>query len=68
MDFWLFSICFVNFLFKVISNFKFYKQCFIKEDLWKHICLKDGVLCDKEIHRLGPMDLKIYTLAKNPRL
>ncbi len=24
--------------------------------------------CVKEIHRLGPMDLKIYTLAKNPRL
>jgi hypothetical protein len=24
----------------------------------------DGVLCIKEIHRLGPMDLKIYTLAK----
>jgi hypothetical protein len=27
---------------------------------------KDGVLCAKEIHRLGPMDLKIYTLAKKP--
>jgi hypothetical protein len=26
--------------------------------------IKDGVLCAKEIHRLGPMDLKIYTLAK----
>ncbi len=24
----------------------------------------DGVLCAKEIHRLGPTDLKIYTLAK----
>jgi hypothetical protein len=24
----------------------------------------DDVLCIKEIHRLGPMDLKIYTLAK----
>ncbi len=33
MDFWLFSICFVNVLFKVITIFKFYKQCFIKEDL-----------------------------------
>ncbi len=28
----------------------------------------DGVLCAKEIHRLGPMDFKIYILAKNPRL
>jgi hypothetical protein len=28
--------------------------------------LKDGVLCTKEIHRLGPMDFQIYTLAKNP--
>ncbi len=26
----------------------------------------DGVLCAKEIHRLGPMDLKIYNLAKKP--
>jgi hypothetical protein len=26
------------------------------------------MLCAKKIHRLGPMDLKIYTLAKNPRL
>jgi hypothetical protein len=67
MDFWLFSICFINVLFKVITNFKLCKQCCIKEDLWKHIC-KDGVLCAKEIHRLGPMDLKICTLAKNPRL
>jgi hypothetical protein len=24
----------------------------------------DGVLSAKEIHRLGPMDLKIYILAK----
>jgi hypothetical protein len=27
---------------------------------------QDGVLCAKEIYRLGHMDFKIYTLAKNP--
>ncbi len=27
----------------------------------------DGVLCAKEIHRLGPMDFKIHTLPKNLR-
>jgi hypothetical protein len=53
---------------KLLLILNFYKHCFIKEDLWKHICIKDGVLCATEIHSLGPMDLKIYTLAKNPRL
>jgi hypothetical protein len=28
----------------------------------------DGVLCAQGIYTLGPMDLEIYTLAKNPRL
>jgi hypothetical protein len=28
----------------------------------------DGVLCAMEIHGLCPMDLKIYTPAKTPRL
>jgi hypothetical protein len=28
----------------------------------------DGDLCAKEIHRLGPMDLKIFSLERNPRL
>ncbi len=44
--------------FKVITNFKFYKHCFIREDLWKHICIIRW--CAKEIHWLGPTDLKIY--------
>jgi hypothetical protein len=34
------------FLFKVMTNLKFYKRRFI--------------LCDKEINRLVPIDLKIY--------
>ncbi len=29
---------------------------------------QDGVLCAKEIHRLGPIDLKIYSLERNQRL
>ncbi len=68
MNFWLFWMCFINVLFKVITNLKFYKRCFIKDDLLKHFCIIGGVLCTKEIHRLGPMDLKIYSLERNPRL
>ncbi len=35
MDFWLFHICFINVLFKVITgtNFQF-DICFIKDYLW----------------------------------
>ena len=40
------------FLFKVITNLKFYKRRFI--------------LCDKEINRLVPIDLKIYSQERNP--
>ncbi len=29
---------------------------------------KDGVLCAKEIQRLSPTDLKLYSLERNPRL
>ncbi len=36
MDFWSFCMCFMNVLFKAISNLKFYKCCFIKEDLHKY--------------------------------
>jgi hypothetical protein len=40
MDFWLFLICFINVLFKFINNFKFdKKRCFIKDYLWKHMCI-----------------------------
>jgi hypothetical protein len=53
-------------LFKVITNFKFY-TVLSKKTFESISVLKDGVLCAKEIHRLGPMDLKIYTLAKNLR-
>jgi hypothetical protein len=38
IDFWMFYICFINVLFKVITNFKFNKYCFIKGDLRKQIC------------------------------
>ena len=34
--FLLFLMCFINVLFKVITNPKFYKRCFIKDDLQKH--------------------------------
>jgi hypothetical protein len=47
-------------------GFKFEKRCFIKVYLWKHtlFVLYDGVLCAEEIHRLGPVDLKIYNVEK----
>ncbi len=63
IDFWvvlnLFHQSFVSF----ITNFKF-----DKDYLRTHICIIGWCLCAKEIHRLTPMDLKTYTLAKNPRL
>ncbi len=36
MDFWLFSMCFINFLFEDITNLKFDKRCFIKENISKN--------------------------------
>jgi hypothetical protein len=30
MGFWLFRMCFINVLFKIITNLKFYKHCFNK--------------------------------------
>ncbi len=61
MAFWLFWMSFINVLFKVITNLKFYKRCFIKDYLQKHlVIIYDGVLCTKEIHRLGPIDVKIF--------
>jgi hypothetical protein len=39
MDFWLFLMCFSNVLFKVITNLKFCKHCFIKDDLQNHFCM-----------------------------
>ncbi len=66
MDFWLFCLCFINVLFKVITNLKFCKRCFVTSI----VVYLEGDLCAKEIHRLGPMDLKIcsYSLEKNPLL
>jgi hypothetical protein len=37
---------------------------FYKDYLRKHIFYNRMVSCAKEIHRLGPMDLKIYTPKK----
>jgi hypothetical protein len=31
--------CFINVLFKIITNLKFYKYFFIKVDLQKHFCI-----------------------------
>jgi hypothetical protein len=47
----------------------FYQNAFfIKDDLAKHFLMHRIVLFAKEIHRLGPMDLKNYSLERNPRL
>ncbi len=68
IDFWLFWMFFINVLFKAITNRKFYKL--LSKTTFKSIFVsKDGVfLCAKEIHRLGPMDLKIYSPDRNPQL
>ncbi len=34
MDFWLFWMTFINCLFEVITNLKFYKRCVIKDNLY----------------------------------
>jgi hypothetical protein len=47
---------------KVVTNLKFYKHNFIKEDLQKHFCIIRCCLV------LDPMDLKICSLERNPRL
>ncbi len=62
MDFWLFWICF---LFYININFEFDKFCFIKDYLCKHIWITGWCLVrQRNIQRLGPMDLKIYTQKK----
>ncbi len=65
MEFWLFCLCCINVLFKVISNLKFYKRCLAKMTFRSILVSEDDVLCAKEIHRLDPMDLKIYSRQKN---
>jgi hypothetical protein len=44
MDYCLFGMCFIHVLFEVITILKFYKHCFIKDDLQKHFVSQDGVL------------------------
>ncbi len=63
---------------KVITNLKFYKCCCIKDHLQSNFCviwwyLVEGKKVNKhrplpqEIHSLGPMDLKICSLERNPQ-
>ncbi len=54
-EFWLFLMCFIYVLVKVITDLKFYKRCFIKDGL-------------QENYRLGLVDLKINGLERNLRL
>jgi hypothetical protein len=71
MDYCWFCMCFINVLLKVINNLKFYKCCFMKVPFQKHFCIIGWCLV-----RILPMppppakeiDLKIYSLEKNPRL
>jgi hypothetical protein len=44
MDFWLFEMYFISVLFKFITNFQFYKRCFIKDNLQKHFFIIDWCL------------------------
>jgi hypothetical protein len=55
MDFlWIFNcflMFFINVLFKVISNLKFYKRCFFKGDLQKHFCIIGWCLvCQRNLY------------------
>jgi hypothetical protein len=72
MDFlWIFG-CFEcvssMFLCKVITNLKFPKDVLSKTTFRSIFVSQDDFLCTKEIHRLRPMDLKIYSLERNPQL
>ncbi len=51
-DFWLFQICFINVSLKFVTNFKFYKSCFINDYLRKHIYIIGWCPVAMEIHRL----------------
>jgi len=51
-------------IFKILAVLNVFHQCFV----WINFVSKDGVLCTKEIHRLGPMDLNIYSLERKTRL
>ncbi len=68
MDFWLFWICFIDVLFKVITNLNLTNAVFSQNSFGSIFAAQNGVLYAKEIHRLGTMDWKIYILAKNLRL
>ncbi len=65
MGFWLFLICFINVFFEAITNYKSDKLCFVKDYIWKHICIIwwCPVRPRNLYYRLGPVDLKIYTLV-----
>ncbi len=68
MDFWSYWMCFINVLFKVITILNFTNAVLSKMTFRSIFESFDDVLCGKEIHRLGPMDLKIYSLDRNTRL
>ncbi len=62
MDFWLFWMCFINDLFKFITNIKIFTNADLSKSTFRSIfVLLDGVLCAKENHRLGPVGLKSIT-------
>ncbi len=70
-DFWFADLRFLKskgWYFGCYECFEFYKCCFIKDNLQKHFCVIVCVLWTKEIHRLGPMDFKIYSFKRTPRL
>ncbi len=68
MDFWLFCMCFINILFKIITNPKFYNCCFIKEDLQKHFCIIGRCFVRQRNPWARPNVCQIYRLESNPRL
>jgi hypothetical protein len=65
MDFWLFWICFIRVLFKVITNLNL-TIAVLSKTTFGSIFVSN--LCAQEFHwPLDDMDLKIYTLAKKTR-
>jgi hypothetical protein len=55
------------FFYKLLLILNFTKAVSSKT-IFRSIFVYDGVLCAKEIHMLGPMDIKIYSLERKPQL
>jgi hypothetical protein len=67
-DFWLFEMSFIIVLFKLITKVKFYKHCFIKDNLQKHFCIIWWRLVRQRNPSAKPYGFKNLYPRQNPQL